>query len=141
VARTAGVGGPLRIERAVKGERVSVLWYETPGQPWAEPAGRHRIVWLNEFYNRNIDSVYELGSPMPYGIDLPSTRVRLAGRLVVLDDGRPAAMGRFVLAPCYVRVDGEPVARDIGTGATVYRVREPVQATVSAPRECVVRTE
>lgn len=135
--RLVGVGGsPSWVDRAVQRESVSVLWYERPGRPWVPLAPRHRIVWLSEFYNRNIGSVYELGSPMPYGIDLPSTRVRLAGRLVVLDDGRPAAMGRFVLAPCYVHVDGEPVARNTATGAAVYRVRGAVRATVSEPREC-----
>jgi hypothetical protein len=139
-ARNAGVGSsPSWIDRAVKRQTVSVLWYEPPGQPWAQPAGRHRIVWLNEFYNRSVGGVYELGSPMPYGTDFPTHRVRLDGRKVLLEDGRPAPLGPLVLAPCYVRVDGEPIVYDAMTGATVYRVSGPVGATVMGPGSCAKR--
>ena len=140
--RMHGFGGsPTWIDRAVQDQRVSVLWYEEPGRPWAPHAGRHRIVWLNEFFNRSVAEVYELGSPMPYGVDLPTSTVRVAhDRRVVLSSGRPAPLGPLVLVPCYLMIDGTPVAQDAATGATVYRVRGAVRVTLSRPRECGRRT-
>ncbi|MDQ3380632.1 MAG: hypothetical protein M3546_09985 [Actinomycetota bacterium] len=134
--RSVGVGSTLNwVDEAVGGEAsVSVLWFESPGSPFVQPAPRHRVVWINELFNRSIGAVYELGSPMPY--ELPSTHVRLEGGRVVLDDGRPAALGDLVLAPCHVRIKGVPIARDPPTGAVVYRVSETVRATVVKPGSC-----
>jgi hypothetical protein len=137
-SRSVGVGhAPTWIDDVAGTETVSVLWYEPAGREWVRPASRHRVVWLNEFFNRRVGDVYELGSPMPYGADLPATPVQLVDGRVVLDDGRPAPLGRLVLAPCFVRPDGEAVARDGATGAAVYRVGSPVRAVVSTPRDCV----
>ena len=139
-SRSVGVGdAPGWIDRAARGEDVSVLWYEPPGESTVFPAGRHRIVWVNEFFNRDVGGVYELGSRMPYAADLRATHVRLHNREVVLDDGTPAHLGPFVLAPCFVRVDGDPVARDAATGATLYRVPKTVRVTMSEPRGCTDR--
>jgi len=113
---------------------VSVLWAEPAGRRFVDLAARHRIVFVGEFFNRSIAAVYELGSPMPYG--LPSTRVHLEDGRVVLEDGRPAPLGKFVLAPCYVRVAGVPIARDLSTGAVVFHVRGPVRAAVARPTSC-----
>ena len=87
-----------------------MLWYERPGRPWVQRAGRHRIIWLNEFYSPSIGDVYEIGSPVPYGVDLPTTPVRLSSGRVVLEDGRPAPLGPLVLAPCFVRVEGKRIS-------------------------------
>lgn len=123
------------VDRAVGDATVSVLWAEKTGERrFVEPAARHRVVWLGELFNRSVGAVYELGAPMPYG--LPSTRVRLDDGRVVLEDGRPAPLGKLVLAPCHVRVAGVPIARDPSTGATVVRVRGPVRATVMEPGSC-----
>ncbi len=88
------------------------------------------MVWVNEFFNRSIGTVYQLGSPQPFAIDLPATPVRLSGRRVVLEDGRPAPLGPLVLAPCFVHVEGTPIARDSDTGAVVYRVGSDVRAAI-----------
>jgi hypothetical protein len=136
-SRSVGVGDSKSwVQRAAGGEPVSVLWYEPKREGWVQSSARHRVVWLNEFFNRNVDGVYELGSPMPYGPDLPSTRVRLREGEVVLADGSPANLGDYVLAPCFVHVDGDPVARDAATGATLYRVPAVVRATMSSWRSC-----
>ena len=136
-ARSAGIGESRNwVDRAAGDAEVSVLWYEPGGSAVAPHAGRHRVVWLNEFYNRSVGRVYELGSPMPYSADLPSTRVRLADGRVVLEDGTPASLGPLVLAPCFVRVDGTPLARDSATGAIVYRVPRALRVTVSDPGGC-----
>ena len=116
------------------GSTVSVLWAEPPGEHFVDLAPRHRIVLVGEFFNRSLGSVYELGSPMPYG--LPTTEVALAGDRVVTAEGRPADLGSFLLAPCYVRVVGAPVARDPGTGAHVDRVGYPLRARVTSPDSC-----
>ena len=114
---------------------VSVLWAEKGGgRRFVEPASRHRVVWLGELFNRSMGAVYELGTPMPYG--LPSTRVRLDDGRVVLEDGRPAPLGELVLIPCHVRLAGVQIARDASTGATVVRVNGAVRATVLEPGSC-----
>jgi hypothetical protein len=138
-SRNAGVGATTDwIEQATNGEPVSVLWYEPGGRPWVGPAARHRIVWLNEFFNRNVGEVYELGSSMPYAGDLDGTPVRLDDGRVERIDGVSARLGPFVLAPCWVHVDGEPVSRDATTGAVVYRVAgSAVRASVTEPADCL----
>jgi len=122
------------IDDAAEGETVSVLWAETGGGRFVDSAARHRVVWLGELFNRSVGPVFELGTPMPYG--LPSTRVRLNDGRVVLEDGRPAALGALVLAPCHVRVDGEPIARDPATGAVVVRLSGRVRAQVLELSSC-----
>lgn len=125
---------PDWIERAAGDARVSVLWAERGHGRFVEQAPRHFALWLGEFFNRNVGDVYELGTPMPYG--LPSTRVRLDDGRVVLEDGRVARLGTLVLAPCHVRVEGVPVARDLRTGMAVVRVSRPVRATVTEAGSC-----
>ena len=51
-------------------------------------------------------------------------------------NGRPARLGKFVLVPCHVRVEGVPIARDLSTGATVFRVTTPARASVADPASC-----
>lgn len=126
---------PNWVDRAVGDqESVSVLWYEPPGKRFVDLAARHRLVFVGEFFNRRIDGVYELGSPMPYG--LPTTKVHLKDGRVVLRDGSPAPLGEFVFAPCHVHVSGVVIARDALTGARVTRVQGPVSATVANPGSC-----
>jgi hypothetical protein len=124
------------IDEAVGGEgRVSVLWSERPGMPFAVFSNRHRGLWAGEFFNRSVGDVYEIGSPIPFG--LPSTPVRLAGERVLLLDGRPAPLGELVLTPCHVRVRGAVIARDAVTGFSVVRVRKPLRVAVTEPGACV----
>lgn len=122
------------VDSAVAGERVSVIWAEPPGEPFAEFYPRQHVVFVGEFFNRRLDRVYEIGTPLPY--NLPSTRVRLQEGQIVLENGRPAQLGELVLVPCHVRVEGVPIVRDPGTGAGVFRVRNPVSATVADPGSC-----
>jgi hypothetical protein len=95
---------------------------------------RQQIVFVGEFFNRSIGDVYELGPSLPYA--LPATRVRLSRGLVVDSGGRAVDPGPFVMAPCYVRVEGRVIARDERTGAAVYRVDVPFRAQVAAPSSC-----
>ena len=134
--RSVGVGSRPAWIDAAGGERdsVSVVWSEPPGVRFVGSATRHRLVWFGEVFNRSVGRVYELGSPMPYG--LPSTPVRLAKGRVLLDNGRAAPLGDLVLVPCHVRIAGAVVARNTVTGASVVRVRNPIRATVTTPESC-----
>ena len=117
------------------GSEVAVLWAEPGGGPPAvRLRRRHYVVFVGEFFNRSIGRVFELGSPMPYA--LPTTRASLAQGRVLLPDGSPAPLGKLVLAPCWVDVEGVPVVRDPATGATVYRAPQNAHVSVSAPETC-----
>lgn len=128
-ARERGWGSTAAwVDRAVGDAAVSVLWSETGNDDFVRPAPRHWVLWLGEFFNRRVGTVYELGTPMPY--NLPATPVRLDHGNVVRLDGAPARLGELVLTPCHVRVSGEMVTRDPRTGATVVRVGTTVQVRI-----------
>ena len=134
--RSAAAGSNVNwVDRAIgPREQVSVLWYEPNGEGPVRLEGRHRILFVGEFFNRSIGTVFELGSQLPY--ELPSVPVRLDNESLVLRDGRPAPVGRFVLVPCHVAVIGRSVARDRWTGARIVEVREPVRVAVADPLSC-----
>ena len=126
------------IDHAAGDSTVSVLWAEREGDRFVLPVGRHRVLWVGEFFNRRVGPVYELGAPLPYG--LPSQPVRrLADGRIVLEDGRPMPLTDLVFAPCHVHVSGTVLARDRLTGAALTRVATPVRATVTAPGRCGLR--
>ena len=131
---TAGTTADWVDSAVGKHEKVSVLWAEPPGETFAELHPRQYVVFVGEFFNRSMGSVYEIGTPLPY--NLPSTRVRLQDGRIVLENERPAQLGKFLLVPCHIRVEGVPVARDLSTGASVFRVTTPVRASVADPASC-----
>jgi hypothetical protein len=122
---------PGWIDAAVgPGETVAVLWYE-PHAGFARPAARHRVVWMNEFFNDTVEPVYALGGRMPYA--LPETLVRLDARGVVERlDGRPVRE-TYVLA-CGLRIDATVVARDPQTAATLYRTAGRIRVVPGVTR-------
>ena len=134
--KSQGLGGaPDWIERAADGDSVSVLWSESGPGRFAPYDATQSPLWLGEFFNRNVGRVFELGTPLPFG--LPSTAVILQGDRVVLEDGTPADLGEIVLAPCHIHVSGEEIARDPSTGARLVRVGRPIQAIVRAKGKCL----
>jgi hypothetical protein len=137
-ARAAGMGETLTwIDDAVgKNEDVSILWYERPGSDFVPSAARHRIVWLNEFFNRRVGNVYEVGTPMPYAAELEAIPTTIEGGVVRTRDHVRAELGQYVLAPCHVTIEGTPIAHDERTGAVLYRVPEVVRASASEPGSC-----
>jgi hypothetical protein len=113
------------------GESVSVLWSEKGGEQFARVRDEQRIVWLNEFFNRRIGKVHELGPKMPY--NLPAERVRLRRGAVVDSAGEPVRV-TYLLVHCPTTVDGSLVADDARSGARVYRVAGDVRlSAVSRP--------
>jgi len=118
--RSAAFGGsPTWIDDAVgsSGSPVAVLWRE-PGSGIAAPSMRQRVVWIDEFFNRRVGAVYELGGEMSYG--LPATRVTVRDGVVDGADGRPVR-SPLVLALCSTGIVGRVVADDPATGAAVFR--------------------
>ncbi len=103
---------------------VAVLWEESGREGFAAPAARHRLVWVNEFFNRSVGQVYELGREMPYG--LPATRVHVKDGVVV-DRGGRAVRARYVLARCAVDVAARPVRVDRPHRIALYRVDGPIR--------------
>lgn len=130
---------PTWIDSAAGSERsVSVLWAEPPGQEFVPLQKRHLVVFVGEILNRRIHDVYEIGSPMPYL--LPTTRVELNAQGVVVADGAAVDMDELVLVPCYIQIEGRPVAYDDSSGAAVVRIKKPVRAQVLDDRTCPVRS-
>jgi hypothetical protein len=120
-ASAIGTGKDLRwIDRSLpEGSHVLALWV-SPG-----PAGNRdraqRGIWMSEFYNRTVGDVVEVGAPMLYA--LPHTRGSISGGTLRSSTG-VAITARYVLAPCWVRVDGLVVAHERNVDAFVYRTPE-----------------
>lgn len=91
---------------------------------WSGDVDRKFSLWTNEFFNRSIRRVYDLGAPEPGG--LPATKVRLdphSGRL----DG--AGSAQYVLTDDSVHVAGTPVGADPARQLTLYRVHGPLRVS------------
>jgi Dolichyl-phosphate-mannose-protein mannosyltransferase len=129
-----GVGGDRDwIDQALgRDANVAVLWQEFGTGPPA-PSDRHRIVWVDEIFNRSVGRVYALGPSMPY--DLPDTPVEVEGGVVRDDAGNPIRE-RYVLARCKSGVDAPIVALDKGVGVAVYRTDGTVRVTGTPDPRC-----
>lgn len=123
---------PDWIDAAVgPGNDVAVLWYE-PGVGYAKPMERHRVVWVNEFFNSSVGTVFAVGGRMPYA--LPETRATVNADSVVAAGGEPVR-ARFVLT-CGTPVVGVLLARDRATGAALYRTDGRVRTRDAVLRAC-----
>jgi hypothetical protein len=123
-------GSPGWIDDAVGGDSsVAVLWRErgTTADSEVRPRIDHRLVWVNEFFNRSVDRVYALGAPMAYSTTLVETPVTLDREGTVRESDGRAVVPRFVLAPCQLAVAGSVLAFDTRTGARLYRADEPLR--------------
>jgi len=85
-------------------------------------------VWENEFWNRSVSRVYELGVHL--GGDMPETDVSVERRSGVVHDeqGRPI-QERYVLSSARVALVGRPIAEDSSKQLVLYRVTPPVRTT------------
>jgi hypothetical protein len=107
------------IDAAVgRNAHVAVLW--TGGNSLSE--------WENEFWNRSIDRVYSIGTPLPG--DMPSTPVTVdrASGVIHDRDGKPIAAS-YVLANTGVALLGKPIASDPAKQLVLYRVSSPARTT------------
>ena len=90
---------------------------------WSGDNDKRRFtLYENEFFNRSVRRVYDLGAPA-WG-NLPSTKVSVDRRTGVLVGAGPA---QYVLTDDRVRLDGAEVARDAVKGMVLYRVSGPLR--------------
>jgi len=118
-----GITAPQRnwIDRAL-GRRdavVAAIW-----------SGRASVftLWENEFFNRSVGPVLEVGASPGGG--LPATTIAVDRRtgLLRLGDGSPLR-ARYALADASLPLAGNVLARDDGRGIALYRVRGPLRET------------
>jgi len=114
----AVAAGTSWIDRAVgPGAHVAVLW---------SGGGAIRI-WENEFWNRSVRRVYDLGGATLPG-SMPQTQVTVQRETGTLVDarGRPVD-GDYVLTDESVEVLGQRIARDHPHGLVLYKVQGPAR--------------
>lgn len=108
------------IDAAVgRGSNVAVLWSALPGED-------RLVVSENEFFNRSVDAVYYLRTPVPG--NLPETAVRVdpaTGHLV--DPAGHSLPVAYVLADYSLPLVGQQIAVDANRGFRVLRVGGPLR--------------
>jgi hypothetical protein len=121
---TVGVGRTTGwIDDAVSSNADVLALWVAPGAG-ADLGAAYRTIWMNEFYNRAVGRVAEVGEAMPYA--LPHTEATVRDGLLIDRTGHTLT-GEFVVAPCWVRVHAPVVSRDARTGARLYLLeRRPV---------------
>jgi hypothetical protein len=115
-----GIGGqPSWIDAAVgRDAHVGVLW----------SGGNVLAVWENEFWNRSVDRVYDLGGPLPG--DMPEVHLAADRATGVLHDARGRTVAEpYVLTHRSVELVGTPVASDSAKKLVLYRVDAPARIT------------
>ena len=119
-AQGVGVTNPSWIDARVgRSAHVAVLW----------SGGNAMAVWQNEFWNRSIDRVYDLGAPALPG-NMPSMRVSVARSTGVLDDAKGRTItGPYVLTSNTVELVGTKIATDPAKQLVLYRVASPARTT------------
>jgi hypothetical protein len=81
-----------------------------------------------EFFNGRIGRAYHLGAPTR--ADLPSTRLVVRARRLMLEDGTPLA-ARYVVTDSYLPLVGSVVARDRHSGLLLYEFAGPIRVPAS----------
>ena len=119
VAEGVGVRDRSWIDRAVGPDaRVAVLY----------SGGDKLAVWENEFWNRSVARVYELGVHL--GGDMPETNVSVDRRTGVAHDAAGVPIReRYVLSSTRVSLVGQRIAEDASKQLVLYRVAGPVRTT------------
>jgi hypothetical protein len=109
------------IDRAVgRDANVAAIWS-------GGPRGNPFTVWENEFFNRSVRRVYDLGASLPGA--MPEQHVGVEEATGVLHArGRPLD-ARYVLTDASVDVVGDVVARDPVRGIELVRAAQPVRLT------------
>ena len=82
--------------------------------------------WENQFFNRSVRSVFTLAGPFD---GLPHSDVRAQPSGLILDAAGKPVRHRYVLSNYYVYPEGRALARDRGTGMTLYDTRGPLRVS------------
>jgi glycosyltransferase involved in cell wall biosynthesis len=97
---------------------VAILW----------SGGNALAVWENEFWNRSVGRVYDLGTPLPG--DMPEIRVAADRSTGVLHDAHGRTVAEpYVVTHSSVELVGTPVAADPDKNLVLYRVQAPARTT------------
>ncbi len=122
IASVGSLWAGIRVEhrdwidrRVGRAANVSFLW---DGR--LEP----HAVWMNEFFNRNVRTVYDLGGPVPGG--LPETHVQPRRNGTLVDDAGNVVTARYALTSDGTDLVGKVVGRDPKIGLNLVRVDGPV---------------
>jgi hypothetical protein len=109
------------IDRAVgRNAHVGVVW----------AGGNELSVWMNEFWNRSVDRVYDLGKHIPG--DMPTIPLAVDQATGILRGAHGETIReRYVLAPTSVDLLGKPIARDAPKNLVLYRVVPPARITTT----------
>jgi hypothetical protein len=96
---------------------------------WTNRSGNRFTIWQNEFWNKSVRRVYDVGAKMGGGMpEIPVLVRRQDGLLTRADTGEPLR-APYVLTDDSFAVVGTPIARDRARGMVLYRVTPPVRST------------
>jgi len=84
------------------------------------------LAWENEFWNRSIHRVYDIGTPVPGALPETALSIRHATGILVDPHARPLH-ARYVLVDRNTQIAGTPIAADAGRNLVLYRVTGPVR--------------
>ena len=114
-----------------EGIRVAPNWVDATVGPDAEVAvvwsgsPTFQAIWENEFFNRSLGPVYNLGAPLPGG--LPETSLTAdPGTGELRDANGQTVNAEYALTDVSARLFGEAIALDEGRGMVLYRVGGPL---------------
>jgi hypothetical protein len=112
---TTKLAHPDWIDRRVgPGAEVAFVWSGDPERKFS--------LWTNEFFNRSIGPVYDLGPAAPGA--LPSTQVALEPKTGQLLGVKPT---RFALTDTSLPLDGTVIGSDPGRSLVLYRIAPPLR--------------
>jgi len=95
---------------------------------WTARADPHAI-WENEFFNRSVGSVYDIGPQLPGR--LASVRVSVDGAGYLRDGRGHTIRRRYALTDGTLDLDGARVAADDALGLSLWRVDGPLRSLTS----------
>lgn len=92
------------------------------GIVWTGRSGVDRFtVNQNEFFNRTVGTVYNLGAATPGNLPERTITAEGADGVLRLVDGVPLR-DRYLVTDASLELDGEAVARDVALGITLWRI-------------------
>ena len=118
------IGSDARwIDRGTEG---SVAYLYGGEQPWTGGAP----VWVNLFWNRRVDRLYNLFGPWIAG-PVPRSTVRPAADGRLLGRGGREADGEYAVASRRITLVGQPIAQG-GTSLVLWRIEPPLRLSTRA---------
>jgi hypothetical protein len=106
-------------DKVGSGARVAALWTNR-GNPFS--------IWENEFFNRSVQRVYDLGAALPGAEAMPESPVTIDRETGILRTKQGGTIdSQYVLTDNSMQLLGKAVARDVERGMVLYRVTPPAR--------------